>query len=81
MKNIGIHDNFFDLGGHSLSSIQVIALIRDRLEIKLTPRAILMNNLEQVAQQCDAANQNKIDDTKAPVTTSLLDKIKAKVKI
>ncbi|WP_194270035.1 non-ribosomal peptide synthetase [Candidatus Methylospira mobilis] len=34
--HIDIHDNFFDLGGHSLSAIQVIVRIQDRFGIEIS---------------------------------------------
>jgi len=51
---VGIHDNFFDMGGHSLLSIHLITCIRDRLDRVLRPREILLNNLEQLAEYCDS---------------------------
>ena len=53
VDRVGIHDNFFNMGGHSLLSIQLIARIKDRLDIILRPREILLNNLEQLAEHCD----------------------------
>jgi len=84
VERVGIHDNFFDLGGHSLLSMQVIALTRDRLDKKLTPRAMLMNNLEQLAQQCgdtisDGAQKDLAGNEKDSVAVKLLDKIKTKI--
>lgn len=35
---IGIHDNFFDLGGHSLLIIQVLSRLRERFGLNLTVR-------------------------------------------
>ncbi|HEX6292634.1 MAG TPA: phosphopantetheine-binding protein, partial [Herpetosiphonaceae bacterium] len=35
MQQIGIHDNFFALGGHSLMMTQVVARIRDRFKVDL----------------------------------------------
>jgi surfactin family lipopeptide synthetase A len=53
VDRVGIHDNFFNMGGHSLLSIQLIVQIKDRLDIMLRPREILLNNLEQLAEHCD----------------------------
>jgi amino acid adenylation domain-containing protein len=39
-KNIGIHDDFFDLGGHSLSAIRMIALSKQLFSIKLPTRVL-----------------------------------------
>ena len=62
IKQIGIYDNFFDLGGHSLLSMQVIVQIRDKLGVKLTPRAMLLNNLMQIAQLVtELVNTNEND--------------------
>jgi amino acid adenylation domain-containing protein len=35
---VGIHDNFFDLGGHSLVAMQVVSRIRDRLGVEMPLR-------------------------------------------
>ncbi|MCA9887148.1 MAG: AMP-binding protein, partial [Anaerolineae bacterium] len=35
MENIGIHDNFFDLGGHSLPAIRIVAQIEAAYAIEL----------------------------------------------
>lgn len=35
---IGIHDNFFDLGGHSIAATVVLAQLREQLQIELTVR-------------------------------------------
>src|SRR5438477_491594 len=37
IDQIGIKDNFFDLGGNSLVGLQVIAELRKVLEVELTP--------------------------------------------
>ena len=34
---VGVHDNFFDLGGHSLLVIRAVARIRDVFEVELLP--------------------------------------------
>ena len=40
VERVGIHDNFFDLGGHSLMATQVIARVRDRLQRELPLRSL-----------------------------------------
>src|SRR5262249_18571080 len=40
VERIGLHDNFFHLGGHSLLGAQVIARIRDTFDIEISLRAI-----------------------------------------
>lgn len=40
IKAVGIHDDFFALGGNSLSAMQIIGLIQEKLSIQLTIRAL-----------------------------------------
>jgi acyl carrier protein len=35
VERIGIHDNFFEIGGHSLLAMRVISAIRKELEVEL----------------------------------------------
>jgi len=35
LERVGIHDNFFDLGGHSLMATQVVSRIRGQLNVEL----------------------------------------------
>jgi len=38
---VGIHDNFFDIGGHSLLAMQLIARVRDAFGLKLPLRSLV----------------------------------------
>jgi amino acid adenylation domain-containing protein len=40
LPRVGVHDNFFDLGGHSLTATQVVARIRDAFDLELPLRAL-----------------------------------------
>ncbi|MEQ1559088.1 MAG: amino acid adenylation domain-containing protein [Methyloglobulus sp.] len=40
VEQIGIYDDFFDLGGHSLSAVQVIAKIQESFDIKVPVKTI-----------------------------------------
>lgn len=55
ISRVGAHDNFFDLGGHSLLCFQVIARIERETGKRLSPRLMLLNSLEQLAPQLDGA--------------------------
>ncbi|MGH3761692.1 amino acid adenylation domain-containing protein [Actinophytocola sp.] len=46
--DIGVHDNFFDLGGHSLVAMQVVARIRDLCEVEI-PASALFDGASTVA--------------------------------
>jgi amino acid adenylation domain-containing protein len=50
---VGLHDNFFDLGGHSLLSMQVIHRIAARTGHRLNPRSMVYGNLQQVSAECE----------------------------
>ncbi|MBK8253569.1 MAG: amino acid adenylation domain-containing protein [Polyangiaceae bacterium] len=48
---IAATDNFFDLGGHSLLSMMVVARIHAQTGFHVTPRDLLLRSLEQIAAQ------------------------------
>ena len=48
-RDIGLYDNFFDVGGHSLSAIQSILMIEQATGIRLTPKVIVTSTLKEVA--------------------------------
>ena len=54
-NSFSIYDNFFDVGGHSLLSMRVIAEIENAFGRRLNPRVMFLENLEQIAQRCGAA--------------------------
>ena len=35
IDRVGIHDNFFDLGGHSLMATQVVSRVRERMNVEI----------------------------------------------
>ena len=40
LKKVGIHDNFFDLGGHSLLIAQLLAKVRESFQVELPLRVL-----------------------------------------
>lgn len=40
LKQVGVHDNFFDLGGHSLRATQVISRVRNLFRVELSMRTL-----------------------------------------
>ncbi len=40
LKKVGVHDNFFDLGGHSLMATQVISRIRVAFQVEMPLRTL-----------------------------------------
>ncbi len=45
LERVGVHDNFFDLGGHSLLGMQVLSGIRKDLGVELSPRLFFTTKL------------------------------------
>jgi amino acid adenylation domain-containing protein len=45
--------NFFDVGGHSLLAMKVIARIEAALGLRLNPRVLMLDTLQQMAAACD----------------------------
>jgi hypothetical protein len=52
--NVGVDDNFFQVGGHSLLAMQVLARLEKDTGTRLSPRLLLMHSLGQVAESLPA---------------------------
>jgi len=40
VTEVGIHDNFFDLGGHSLAAVQLLSVVRETWNVDLSPEMV-----------------------------------------
>jgi amino acid adenylation domain-containing protein len=49
LDRVGVYDNFFDLGGHSLLSLQAIARMEQRLGVRINPWEMIRQTLGQLA--------------------------------
>jgi acyl-CoA synthetase (AMP-forming)/AMP-acid ligase II/NADP-dependent 3-hydroxy acid dehydrogenase YdfG/acyl carrier protein len=54
IQRVGRHDNFFQLGGHSLLSMQLISRLRDTFQIELPLRTLFQSStVAELAEQID----------------------------
>ena len=62
---VGVDDDFFEMGGDSISAIQILSRIRRDFQVGLPPSAVLEN--PTVAQLSDVVEQRqgKVDEVKA----------------
>jgi acyl carrier protein len=61
---IGIHDNFFDLGGHSLSATQVSSRLREVFQVELPLRKLFESTT--VAELAEAVEQAQLELLQGP---------------
>jgi acyl carrier protein len=51
IDQVGVHDNFFDLGGYSLTAISLVGKVAQKLAIELPIHAVFTNpTVQQMAQ-------------------------------
>ncbi|GFZ92185.1 non-ribosomal peptide synthetase [Okeania sp. KiyG1] len=54
IEKVGVYDNFFDLGGHSLMATQVVSRVRNTLNLELSLQNLFENsNVASLAQEID----------------------------
>ena len=54
INQVGLYDNFFDIGGDSLLMMQVISGLEREIEFKTTPRMLVSLNLAQLANELES---------------------------
>lgn len=63
VERIGAHDNFLDIGGHSLLGVRALLQIEKATGVRLQPTALSLQTLAQLAAECDRAAANGADET------------------
>lgn len=53
LDRVGIHDNFLDVGGHSLVGIRVLVRIKQETGVRLEANDLTLQTLEQLAAEID----------------------------
>ncbi|SFJ64582.1 amino acid adenylation domain-containing protein [Thermoflavimicrobium dichotomicum] len=55
VRPIGIHDSFFEVGGHSLVALQLVSMIQERFQVDLPLRALLTaSTIAELAKEIEA---------------------------
>jgi thioesterase domain-containing protein/acyl carrier protein len=66
VSKVGIHDDFFDLGGHSFSAMHAISMIKSELGVEVSLRIMLVAHtaaqLAEAIEQRSAAGDGAPDD-------------------
>ena len=53
MEDVGLQDNFFDLGGHSLLLMPVISEVKKQVGVELDPGDLVLPTLRQLVGLCE----------------------------
>ncbi len=55
LDRIGVHDNFLDIGGHSLLGVRALLRIERETGVRLHPNTLTLQTLRQIAAEIDRA--------------------------
>ena len=75
MARVGIHDNFFDLGGHSMLAPVLVQRVERRLGRPLEFRALMFQTIEQIARGLDEGVAEQVETQPPPA--GLLGRLKS----
>lgn len=53
VEQVGVHDKFFDLGGHSLLSMQLAARVKSETGVQLSPVTVVTKSLRETAMELE----------------------------
>jgi acyl carrier protein len=77
VEEVGTFDNFFEMGGHSLLSMQVIAQIERETGIRLNPGEFIFQTLSQIAGVLDKKIKNANRSEPKKLKHRILSKVKS----
>jgi amino acid adenylation domain-containing protein len=76
VARVGVHDNFFDLGGHSLAATRVLSQIRERWNVDLPLiRFFDAPTVAELAQQVSRPSTGAVGDLERQGAASLLARV------
>lgn len=55
VSRVSVHDNFLDVGGHSLLAMRAVSRIAKATGVRLNPSVMTLNTLSQIAAECEGA--------------------------
>jgi acyl carrier protein len=73
LDQVGVHDNFFDLGGHSLAAFRIVSRVIQTFRVDLSPKALF--DSPTVAEMAIVIETNM----PKPATQEKLDRILSEV--
>ncbi len=75
LERIGIHDSFFDLGGHSLTATQVVTRVCSTFNVELTLRTFFqLPTIANIAEILEASMQEPANLDTPAITRASRDK-------
>ena len=75
LERIGIHDSFFDLGGHSLTATQVVTRVCSTFNVELTLRTFFqLPTIANIAEVLEASTQEPANLDTPAITRAARDK-------
>jgi acyl-coenzyme A synthetase/AMP-(fatty) acid ligase/acyl carrier protein len=79
LYHISVHDNFFEIGGNSLQSIQVISQLEKKIGLRINPREFIYQTLGQLATSVERQLSIQRPIIQSPAKESLLTTIRRKI--